>query len=480
MTQCLSALTCGESNNDNAGHLAPNRPATTVACRDTGSPSSGQHAASETLEQRQVQVTGSQQPARARDRVVVVMPTYNERENLEPMTGRVRSAVPAADLLVVDDNSPDGTGEIADKLAAADSHVHVLHRAGKAGLGAAYIAGFRWALDHGYGAVVEMDADGSHQPEELPALLAALDSADLVLGSRWVPGGRVVNWAKSRELLSRGGNTYARLLLGIRLKDATGGYRAYRAGTLRRLALDEISSQGYCFQIDLAFRTVQAGLNVVEVPITFVERAHGASKMSRSIVAEAFWRVPIWGITRRWRADQRTARLRLCALAVACACLLGTSAAAFPPDQGKPLSQNLFEVRDGTALTQHVPVTAGRLNLLGRGEISGRGERDCPAHPAFPGRGNLGLSGERHAKVVPVGAVKTYLLTRCQVRVTVILIARCSEPGAAKCTFRHVALPPRRSAFHVLNAGYPDKIPTRPDSNPCPAVLARVQVAEKP
>jgi dolichol-phosphate mannosyltransferase len=215
--------------------------------------------------------------------------------------GRVREAVPTADVLVVDDNSPDGTGDIADKLAAEDPHVHVLHRAGKTGLGAAYIAGFRWALERGYGTVVEMDADGSHRPEELPRLLGALASADAVLGSRYVPGGTVVNWPKPREILSRGGNIYVRLLLGLHLKDATGGYRAYRAATLERIGLDQVESQGYCFQVDLARRAVGAGLKVVEVPITFVERAHGSSKMSKAIVAEAFWRVGIWGLTGRRR-----------------------------------------------------------------------------------------------------------------------------------------------------------------------------------
>ena len=246
-------------------------------------------------------------PEQASDRVAVIMPTYNERANIEAMVGRVRRAVPGADLLVVDDNSPDGTGEVADKLAAEDSHVHVLHRERKAGLGAAYIAGFRWALDQGYGVVVEMDADGSHLPEELPRLLDALAGADLVLGSRYVPGGTVVNWPKSREMLSRGGNTYARLLLGIKLKDSTGGYRAYRASTLRQIALDEVESQGYCFQIDLAMRAIRAGLKVTEVPITFVERVHGTSKMSRAVVAEALWRVTVWGITGRRRGSHQPA-----------------------------------------------------------------------------------------------------------------------------------------------------------------------------
>lgn len=230
--------------------------------------------------------------------VAVIVPTYNERDNIEIIASRVRSAVPDADLLVVDDNSPDGTGEIADKLAGEDSHIHVLHRPGKAGLGAAYIAGFRWALEHGFAAVVEMDADGSHRPEELPRMLAALADADLVLGSRYVPGGTVLNWPKSREILSRGGNAYVQLMLGVKLKDATGGYRVFRATTLQCIGLDEVESQGYCFQVDLARRTLKAGLTVVEVPITFAERERGTSKMSRAIVAEAFWRVGLWGIAR--------------------------------------------------------------------------------------------------------------------------------------------------------------------------------------
>ena len=237
--------------------------------------------------------------------VAVIIPTYNERDNIEIITGRVRSSVPDAHVLIVDDNSPDGTGEIADKLAGGDPHVHVLHRAGKAGLGAAYIAGFAWALEQGYGALVEMDADGSHRPEELPRLLAALAGADLVLGSRYVPGGAVLNWPRSRELLSRAGNTYARLMLGLKLMDATGGYRAFRASTLRRIGLDDVDSQGYCFQVDLARRTIAAGLTVTEVPITFEERQRGASKMSRKIVLEALWRVTGWGIAARLRPARR-------------------------------------------------------------------------------------------------------------------------------------------------------------------------------
>ena len=231
--------------------------------------------------------------------VLVAIPTYNEAQSVSKIIDRVRAAVPDAHVVVVDDGSPDGTGEIADKMAAVDDHVHVLHRTAKRGLGAAYVAGFRWALERGYGTIVEMDADGSHQPEELPRLLAALDHADLVLGSRYIPGGRVENWPRRREVLSRGGNAYTRLLLGVALKDATGGYRAIRADALRSLDLDDVASQGYCFQVDLAWRSVRAGLRVVEVPITFVEREEGRSKMSGAIVREALWRVTQWGIRHR-------------------------------------------------------------------------------------------------------------------------------------------------------------------------------------
>lgn len=240
-------------------------------------------------------------------RVLVIVPTYQERENLPLILQRLRSAVPAAHVLVADDNSPDGTGKIADEIAAGDDHVHVLHRAGKEGLGAAYVAGFRWALDNGYDVVVEMDADGSHQPEQLPLLLDALRTADVVLGSRWVSGGEVQNWPKSREVLSRGGNFYARVALGIPLRDATGGYRAYRAKVLRAFDLDTVRSQGYCFQVDLALRALECGFRVVEVPIVFVERSLGASKMSRAIVLEALWRVTVWGAQRRLGLRRKTA-----------------------------------------------------------------------------------------------------------------------------------------------------------------------------
>jgi dolichol-phosphate mannosyltransferase len=244
---------------------------------------------------------------------VIIMPTYNERQNVESMAGRVRAAVPDADLLVVDDNSPDGTGDLADKLAETDPHVQVMHRTEKAGLGKAYIAGFNWALDRDYDVIIEMDADGSHQPEHLPSLIGAVNGqgADLAIGSRWVPGGKTVNWPRSREILSRGANLYVKIMLGMGVSDATAGFRAYRAGTLRAINLDTVQSTGYGFQIDLTVRVFHAGLKIVEVPITFVEREHGASKMSRSIIMESFWRVAQWGAASRIRQlTGRRARTR--------------------------------------------------------------------------------------------------------------------------------------------------------------------------
>ena len=232
-------------------------------------------------------------------KVLVVIPTYDERDNLPGVVGRLRAAVPDADVLVVDDASPDGTGAVADELSANDRDVHVLHRAAKQGLGPAYLAGFRWGLERGYDAFVEMDADGSHAPEQLPSLLAALGDADVVLGSRWVPGGAVVDWPRRRELLSRGGNAYARLLLGLPVRDATGGFRVYRRRVLESIELADVASAGYCFQVDLLWRAWRARFRVVEVPITFVERVAGVSKMDRHVVAEALWRITVWGFSAR-------------------------------------------------------------------------------------------------------------------------------------------------------------------------------------
>ncbi len=242
------------------------------------------------------------------ERVAVLIPTYNERENLPAAVRGVREAVPTADVVVLDDSSPDGTGEVADALAAEDPQVFVIHRADKEGLGAAYLAGFRWALDEGYDAVVEMDADGSHRPEHLPSLLAAAEQADAVIGSRWVPGGAVVNWPLHRKALSVGGNLYVKVLLGMPVNDATAGFRVYRADALRVMGLEDVASQGYCFQADLTWRAVRSGLTVVEVPITFVEREVGASKMSRDIVTESLRRITGWGVRHRARQVREATR----------------------------------------------------------------------------------------------------------------------------------------------------------------------------
>lgn len=238
---------------------------------------------------------------------LVIIPTFNEIENLPLIVKRVHAAQPAVHILIVDDSSPDGTGELADKLAATDGadRIHVMHRTVKDGLGAAYIAGFKWGLARDYTVLVEMDADGSHAPEQLHRLLDRLnEGADLVIGSRYVPGGTVVNWPRRRQILSRGGNVYSRLALGVKIKDITGGFRAYRRHVLETLDLSSIESHGYCFQVDLGWRTVQAGFDVAEVPITFTERELGESKMSGSIVREAAVKIPRWGLA------QRMAKLR--------------------------------------------------------------------------------------------------------------------------------------------------------------------------
>lgn len=233
-------------------------------------------------------------------KVLVIVPTYNELENIKIITKAIRTNVPQVDVLIVDDNSPDGTGQIADELSQMDPKIFVLHRKQKAGLGAAYLEGFAWAKNMEYDAVVEMDADGSHRPEDLIKILEKLANADVVLGSRWVSGGQVVNWPLHRKLLSQGGNLYTRMWLGIPIKDATGGFRAYRMQALEKIGLTDVQSQGYCFQVDMAWRAVKAGLKVVEVPIVFIERQLGESKMSGDIVKEALTKVTIWGLQKRF------------------------------------------------------------------------------------------------------------------------------------------------------------------------------------
>jgi len=236
-------------------------------------------------------------------RVITIIPTYNEIESLPITIKRLRESVPESDVLVVDDNSPDGTGEFARKLGESDPQIHVLHREGKAGLGAAYLAGFTWGLERDYDVLVELDADGSHQPEQLPRLLEALtaQNADLVIGSRWVRGGSVVNWPAYRKLISVAGSTYSRLMLGLGTRDITAGFRAFRRETLEALDFNDIESVGYGFQVDMTFRVALMGKKIVEVPITFVERELGVSKMSGNIVVEAMLNVTRWGLRARWR-----------------------------------------------------------------------------------------------------------------------------------------------------------------------------------
>jgi dolichol-phosphate mannosyltransferase len=239
--------------------------------------------------------------------VWVVVPTYNEADNLEALVGAVREVLPSEHrILIVDDSSPDGTGEIADRLASeSDDDVEVLHRPRKEGLGPAYLAGFRHALERGAELVVQMDADFSHDPTFLPRFLEAARNADLVLGSRYVPGGGVAEWGPTRRFVSRWGSAYARAVLGVRVRDLTGGFKCWRRQALEAVDLDSVESRGYAFQVEMTYRAIEAGLRVVEVPIVFQDRRVGSSKMSRAIVAEAIWRVPAMRLHRSARHRNR-------------------------------------------------------------------------------------------------------------------------------------------------------------------------------
>ena len=236
-------------------------------------------------------------------RVLVVLPTFNEFENIENVLRRIRSALPDAGILVVDDGSPDGTADVAEKLGRELGGVEVMRRTKKAGLGSAYRAGFAWGLERGWDAFVEMDADLSHDPDALPGLVAPLDEgADLVVGSRYVPGGSIPNWRWHRRLLSQGGNIYAAVLLGLGVTDSTSGFRAYRGGILRAMDLDAVRAEGYGFQIEMVYEVLRHGGRVTEVPIRFVDRVEGKSKMSMHIVVEALFLVTWWALRRGWRA----------------------------------------------------------------------------------------------------------------------------------------------------------------------------------
>ena len=232
------------------------------------------------------------------NQILVVMPTYREALTLETAVRELFVHNADVDLLIVDDNSPDGTGTLAEALARDDQRISVLHREQKQGLGPAYLAGFAWGTSRGYEFLIEMDADGSHRAIDLPRLIAAAPNADLVIGSRWVPGGSVVNWPLHRRLISRIGNLYVNLMLGVGVKDMTAGFRVFRASFLNRLELADVAAYGYSFQVEMAWRSIMAGGRVVEVPITFVEREFGQSKMTMGIVAEALWLVTKWGLRR--------------------------------------------------------------------------------------------------------------------------------------------------------------------------------------
>lgn len=221
-------------------------------------------------------------------KTLIIIPTYNELENLRPLLKDIFDNAPQTDILIVDDNSPDGTGQLADQIHEEDARVHVMHRTGKLGLGTAYIAGFKYAIEHNYDAAFEMDADFSHDPKFLPDFLKAIEHADLVIGSRYVPGGATPNWSLIRRIISRGGGTFARFMLGIPTHDCTAGFRCYRREVLENIGLDTVESQGYGFQIEMTYRVMKQGYKIVETPIVFMDRRVGKSKMSRKIMIEAF------------------------------------------------------------------------------------------------------------------------------------------------------------------------------------------------
>jgi len=240
--------------------------------------------------------------------VLVVLPTYNEAENIVAMLGAIRAAAPEVDILVVDDGSPDGTGKLAEEVGARLGQIDVLHRTAKNGLGKAYRAGFSLGIERGYDAFVEMDADFSHDPTALPTLLAAAEEVEVVIGSRYVPGAAIPNWTLARLALSRGGNLYASVALGLHVADSTAGFRVYRRSALEKIRFETVEAEGYGFQIEMTYRARQGGATIKEVPITFIDRALGTSKMSSAIVVEALWLVSLWAVRRPFDALRRRSR----------------------------------------------------------------------------------------------------------------------------------------------------------------------------
>lgn len=334
------------------------------------------------------------QPRGAVRRALVIVPTYNERENIETLLAFVLGADPRIDILVVDDGSPDGTGDVVFARAASESRLHLIRRPGKSGLGSAYRTGFGWALGEGYDAVVEMDADHSHPADRLPALLDGLTTADVVIGSRWVPGGATRGWPTRRRLLSRAGNAYVRLALGMTVADATAGFRAFRSEALETIGATTLASEGYCFQVENTFVAHRLGLRVAEVPITFTERTQGASKMSGAIISEALTRVTCWAVglglpapvrrrPRRSRCRSNVAAAR--ALGIALAIALGLVAAHVTDrdaEQPSPRAGSAGTAASAPPGTTRMPTATSTRN--GAGALPPAGE-DAPPAPAAAG-----------------------------------------------------------------------------------------------
>ncbi len=375
------------------------------------------------------------------------------------IVARVHNARPDVHVLIVDDGSPDGTGELADELALDDpDRVHVMHRTAKDGLGAAYLAGFAWGLSREYSVLVEMDADGSHPPSSSTGCSTrSTAGADLVIGSRYVAGGEVRNWPRRRMVLSRTANGYSRILLGVDVHDITAGYRAYRREVLEKIDLAAVDSKGYCFQIDLTWRTINNGFVVVEVPITFTEREFGQSKMSGSNIREALFKVAEWGVRGRLDRARGVGPLHRASSAAA--------AAAAGLDDVEALLEQLVELLDRAALQQHVPVGARRLDLLRLRHVT-LDQGALHAVAAQPGAGDLGVVGERNVELLAVVGAVAGDLTRRQVVVAVRLVAHGSEATASQDTISHRQHSSIRNWSGLSTQQPGAQFPTRPSMIP--------------